>query len=391
MTKIGIVLASYPAYSETFLISKIKGLISGGMKVTLFAPPNGREKLRLKGLRSSRPYSVCGNSIVQALKTAAVVTGIMLTHPFRVGRLIKLERKDGASWSGITKAVYLNAHILRHRLDWLYFGFATMGLGHENVAKAIGARAALSFRGYDISIYPLTHKGCYSRLFGKIDKVHSISKDLYREAVASGLDEKTVYEIINPAIDTAKFTPKSDYEIGSVLKIVSVGRLTWKKGYEYALSALSKIEMPFRYTIIGTGEDEERLKYAVYQLGISDKVEFLGKQPQDVISAQLRNADIYLQPSVQEGFCNSVLEAQASGLVCIVTDAQGLAENVEDGKSGFVIASRDEDALVNAIERIVGMSPEEREKMGRYASQRISRKFNIDDQVNKFLKFYEVI
>lgn len=391
MKKIGIVLASYPAYSETFLISKIKGLISGGARVILFAPSNGREKLKIKNLKSSNPYSVNGNSIIQTLKTVAIVSGTMLAHPRRVARLIKEERVDGLSWPETIKAVYLNAHILRHSLDWLYFGFATVGLGHENVAKAVGAKSAMSFRGYDISIYPLTHRGCYSRLFGKIDKVHSISRDLYNEAVALGLDEKKEYEIIPPAIDTRKFIPKSDYELGEVLRIVSIGRLTWKKGYDYALSALSKLSIPFKFTIIGAGEDEERLKYAAYQLGISDKIEFAGRQSHEVISSYLRNADVYLQPSVQEGFCNSVLEAQACGLVCIVSDAQGLAENVENEKSGFVVPARDAEALTDAILRVVDMTPQARATMGRYASQRVGMKFDINDQINKFLKFYEII
>lgn len=391
MKKIGIVLASYPAYSETFLISKIKGLILGGAKVILFAPTNGREKLKIKHLKCSIPYSVNGGNIIQTLKTAAITSATILTHPFRTARLINEESADGASWQEIIKTIYLNAHILRYRLDWLYFGFATMGLNHENVAKAVGAKSAMSFRGYDISIYPLTHPGCYSRLFHKIDKVHSISQDLYNEAIALGLDEKKEFEIIPPAIDTSKFIPKLDYEMGDVVRIVSVGRLTWKKGYEYALSALSKISRPFKFALIGAGEDEERLKYAAYQLGMSDKVEFLGKQSHEAISEYLRNADIYLQPSVQEGFCNSVLEAQACGLICIVSDAQGLAENVENEKSGFVVQARNESALADAIIRVVNMTPQARETMGRYASQRVRMRFDINDQVNKFLKFYEII
>lgn len=391
MKHIGIVLASYPAYSETFLVSKIKGLISGGAKVILFAPANGRERLKITNLKWSSPYSVSGNSIIQTLKTAMITSATVLIHPFRTSRLIREERADGLSWPAIIKTIYLNAHILRYKLDWIYFGFATMGLNHENVAKAVGARSAMSFRGYDISIFPLMHPGCFSRLFDKIDKVHSISRDLYHEAMALGLDENKEYEIIPPAVDTSKFKPKSNYEMDGVVRIVSIGRLTWKKGYEYALSALSKLSIPFKFTLIGAGEDEERLKYAVYQLGIYDKVEFAGKQSHEAISDYLRNADIYLQPSVQEGFCNSVLEAQACGLICIVSDAQGLAENVENEKSGLVVPARDEAALADAINRVVNMTPQARETMGRYASQRVRQKFDVKGQINSFLRFYEII
>ncbi|MBK7870836.1 MAG: glycosyltransferase family 4 protein [Saprospiraceae bacterium] len=48
-------------------------------------------------------------------------------------------------------------------------------------------------------------------------------------------------------------------------------------------------------------------------------------------------ADIYLQYSIQEGFCNAVLEAQAMGLLCIVSDAEGLPENILHGQTGWVV------------------------------------------------------
>ncbi|MEZ4824312.1 MAG: hypothetical protein R2942_18715 [Ignavibacteria bacterium] len=53
------------------------------------------------------------------------------------------------------KSVYINSHILSEKIDRLHFGFMTMTLKRENVAKAIDAEMSVSFRGYDINVYPL--------------------------------------------------------------------------------------------------------------------------------------------------------------------------------------------------------------------------------------------
>ena len=92
------------------------------------------------------------------------------------------------------KNLIINCHILGKSIDWLHFGFATMGVRRENVAQALGAKSAVSLRGFDISLYPYKHMGCYDLLWDKIDKVHTISEDLYQKALHLGLDPRTDHE-----------------------------------------------------------------------------------------------------------------------------------------------------------------------------------------------------
>lgn len=390
MRKIGLVLSNTPGYSETFFVSMIKGLANAGNKLVLFARRDIQDVSWLPGsVEVVEPYGILSDKVAQVLKTILVVFCALVRAPKATKRLIALEKMDGNTLPIIIKRVYINAHILPYHLDWLHFGFATMGVGHENTAKAIGAKSAVSFRGYDISNYPLKHPGCYSKLFSKLDKVHSISDSLYQKALILGLSTTIPYVIIPPAIDTEQF-----HNIGRIssinqpVRIVSVGRLTWQKGFDYSLQALSTLETDFMYTIVGDGPDEERLKFAAFQLGISDRVVFAGKQSHDRIVEYLRDADIYIQPSVQEGFCNAVLEAQASGLLCIVSDAEGLPENVEDGRSGFVVARRDPEAMADRIKSVLLLSEKERHVISDYAVTRVAKQFNIKDQIQQFDNFY---
>lgn len=388
MSKIGLVLSNTPGYSETFFVSKIKGLVEAGNELVLFASKGKDLSWLPESVKVLEPYKVSTNKALQVVKTVCVVALTMLWAPKTTKKYIALEKADGSSMGAIIRGIYINAHILPYRLDWLHFGFAAVGIGHENAAKAIGAKAAVSFRGYDISNYPLKHPGCYKKLFSKLDKVHSISDSLYNKALALGLSSEIPYQKITPAIDSEKFCEKRQYRMKQPIRIVSVGRLTWQKGFEYALQALSELDVDFRYTIIGDGTDWERLKFAAYQLGILDKVSFAGKQSHGKIAAYLRESDIYLQPSVQEGFCNAVLESQASGLICIVSDAEGLPENVEDGKSGFVVPRRNPEALAEKIKQVISMPQEELQTISDYAVERVRKQFDIKDQIEQFIKFY---
>lgn len=386
---IGFVLTNTPNYSETFLVSKINGLAKAGFHVTIFAKRNVSDLSYLQeGVKVVEPKAMSSNLMMQSLRTIFALIKLFLFHPFVSVRFVKYEVKDKLSASCIIKELYLNAHILPYKLNWLYFAFATNAVHHENAAAAVGAKFAISFRGFDIATYPLEHPGCLSRIFAKVDKVHTISDDLYKKALDLGLSpDKTVVKI-TPAIDTSVFCQKRKLKTETPLKIVTVGRLTWKKGLDYAMQALSMLEIPFSYTLVGDGEDLERLQYAAYQHGIRDKVIFAGRQPHDMIVSYLQEASIYLQPSVQEGFCNAVLEAQAMGLICVVSDAEGLPENVENGKSGIVVPRRDSAALKDAIIRIVSMSEDEKQQMSDYAVERVMRLFDITDQIEKFIEFY---
>jgi len=283
------------------------------------------------------------------------------------------------------------SHILKFDLDWLHFGFATTALNRENVAQAIGTKMAASVRGFDITIYPLKHPGCFQLLWKRIDKLHYLSDDLLRLAIRHGFDEKTPHEKITPAICIDLFEGQPRMELRFPLSILSVARLEWKKGFDYMLQALSILaekEVRFKYVVIGEGTDKERLKFAAYQLGINEHVKFVGKKSPDEVRDALKNSDIYLQYSVQEGFCNAVIEAQAMGLVCIVSDAGGLPENVLHRKTGRVVASRKPDLLASEIERLANDSDSERVELTSAAILHARRVYNLDKQRIGFLRFY---
>lgn len=344
---IGIVLAQPPSYSETFFNSKIRGLQEHGMEVTLFVQ------------KSDPNFNLCKVHVAPRVVSKAPLQFFYLVrqymklvpHISRVSRFITMEREQGVNWTTVLKKLFLNSHVLTANLDWLHFGFATMALERENLAHAIGAKMAVSFRGYDIKVYPIKHPNCYDFLWQRVDKVHSISNYLRNEALQLGLRKKTPYKIITPAVSVSELPMNtSEGTFNSPIELITVARLHWIKGLDVAIKAMKLLKnegIAFRYIIIGEGtqKDFERYAFMAHILGLADEVHFEGKLSHTETLKRVAGTDIYLQPSLNEGFCNAVLEAQAMGKLCIASKVGGLPENILEDQTGLLFESDSPKAL----------------------------------------------
>jgi len=385
--KIGLVLSRTPAYSETFFISKIEGLQKNGFEVVLFVNSKDThfDLCTVKEQVQYRSFFI--------LEFFLKSLGLLLTKLSILLKFISLERKRNVSFKRILKKLILNQHILQEsNVDWLHFGFATQAIGRENIAKAIGAKMAVSLRGFDIDVYPLKHKDCYSFLLKSVDKVHSISNYLLNKANILGLDKNTPSQIITPAIDSLR-TNKSISKINNSknLKICTIGRLHWIKNYTDILKSLKILkdkEIQFKYHIIGEGVLLEALKYEVYEYGLNDSVIFEGKLSHQETIQKLYDSDVYIQYSYSEGFCNAVLEAQSMGVLPIVSDAEGLSENILNNKTGWVIQKNSPKLLANKIVEVSNLPESDKEKIRKQAIERVLKEFNVEKQQKEFIDFY---
>lgn len=389
--KIGLVLPSVPAYSETFFKNKILGLQKQGHKVVLFANSKTSKKNNLNCQIINSP-KLSGNIIIVVLSSFVQILKTIFINPQKSLKLYQLNQQDGVPLNKNIKLILSNQFLLSKELDWLHFGYGTMALGRENIAKVIGAKMAVSFRGFDIGIYPIKYPNCYELLFNKVDKIHIISDDLTDLLYKNGLSKDIEIVKITPAIDTNFFKPSPKSQ-NSILQISTIARLHWKKGLEHTIEALSLLKrdgIDFKYTLIGDGDEKERLLFAAYQLGIKENVKFAGKLPHQKVKKELEQTDIYLQYSVQEGFCNAVLEAQAMGVLCVVSDAEGLSENVLHNQTGWVVPKRKPELLAKKINEIINLSATEKERIRAYAIERVQHEFNIEKQQQEFLEFYNI-
>ncbi len=387
--KIGIVLSQTPGYSETFFRSKIKGLQNNGMQVSLFVQKKQKDFNLCPVYESPK---VSANPIFQAFFFLKEFV-LLLPYTSVVRRFILLEQNEGTRGVALWKKLYLNSHLLKAKLDWLHYGFATQALGRETIAKAIGAKMAVSFRGFDINVYPIKHPGCYKKLWQHVDKIHSISEYLLSKAIYMGLSIETPSAIINPAVSFDNFQRNTNYTPSKEIKIFAIARPNWIKGLDISIEAMRLLKecgIKFKYYIIGDKEsqDVEPYKFMVYELGLTEEVVFLGEQSHKKSLDYLTTADLYIQPSLNEGFCNAVLEAQSQGILCIVSNAGGLSENVLHGETGWVVPKYSPELLAEQIKKVLLMDLEEKTRISTNAMSRVRKVFNLEKQEKEFVEFY---
>jgi glycosyltransferase involved in cell wall biosynthesis len=384
-TTIGLVLPSLPGYSETFFRSKINGLLANNFNVIVFVNKKNK-KIKLPCKIVYAPDFSKKNlifSIFRCLKN-------IFLNLSRSKKLLEINLNDKFNIKQSIKNVFINSHFLKYNLDWLHFGFGTMAIDRENIAEAINAKMAVSFRGFDHYVYPSKNMYCYDFLFKKNVKYHVLSNGMKKTLIEKEIDNFKI-EKITPAIDINLFN--ENFLINSCdIHLVTIARLHWIKGLEYTLEALALVKnlgFDFKYTIIGDGPEKERLQFAAHQLGLTENVFFAGKLEPSAVKEKLQTASIYLQYSIQEGFCNAVLEAQAMGKICIVSDAEGLQENIIDGITGFIVQKRKPKDLSEKIIEIIKLDQLSINKIKSNAIERVQNEFTIEKQIEKFISFYQ--
>ena len=250
---------------------------------------------------------------------------------------------------------------------------------------------AVSLRGFDLDVYPLKHPGCYNLLWQRVDKVHSISMYLLQKAYALGLPKDIPHQIITPAVDLSLFKEEPLVKNNPV-RFVTVARLHWIKGLQATLEALALLKtkgMDFKYHIIGDGPEYESLMFTIHQLGLSQYVALVGKLSHKEIVKELAQADIYIQYSYSEGFCNAALEAQAMRLLCVVSDGGGLPENIIHDKTGWVVPKGQPKYLAKTIETVLHLTESQKNQIKNEARIRVKEIFNLQVQQVAFKNFYE--
>lgn len=135
--------------------------------------------------------------------------------------------------------------------------------------------------------------------------------------------------------------------------IISVGRLGREKGHAVLLRAFSKLDvLNWRLVLVGDGPERKRLENLANQLGLHERVEFLGSR--EDIWGELAKAEIFVLPSFYEGFPNALIEAMSVPLCCIASDCvAGPREIIKHGESGFLFQPGNGIELATILQRII--------------------------------------
>lgn len=192
-----------------------------------------------------------------------------------------------------------------------------------------------------------------NRALRRVDRLVCPSAYLASLAVSWGVPEERVSVLPNPAPPLPELPTRAEARTrfgvaGDTLAFA--GRITRQKALEVGLEALARVEgVPL--LVAGDGPELETARATAAELGIGDRVRFLGALDRDGVLALFRAADASLLSSSWENFPHSVVESLAVGTPVVSTDVGGVAEVVRDGENGLLVPPGDPEALAAALAR----------------------------------------
>ncbi len=167
---------------------------------------------------------------------------------------------------------------------------------------------------------------------------------------------------------------------------LAVGRLEPVKDYATLLNAFARVPRPGHLLVLGTGPLAGELKQLATRLGLGERVEFAGFEPQ--VKRWMQAADGFVLSSRREGLPMVLLEAGACGVPVVATDVPGTREVIVDGETGWLAPAGDPERLATAMSWLMHTSPGERRAMGQRARQHVIRNFSLETVLDRWEQLY---
>jgi glycosyltransferase involved in cell wall biosynthesis len=227
------------------------------------------------------------------------------------------------------------------------------------------------FRPYDFKTFHKLMSPFLRVIWRDASAVIANSKGLRDLALA--FDSRAEIPVIPNGVDV--ISHPNETRLWMSPRLFSAGRIVHQKGLDLGLQALSQlIDLDWEWHIAGDGPQLDMLKSRVQDLGLTDRVTFLGWQSREGLTEWYHRSNVFLFPSRHEGMPNAVLEAMSSGLPVVATRIAGSEELVLDGETGFLVPSENVDELREALRKIL-MNPELRKNMGAASRVRVEQNY----------------
>lgn len=300
-------------------------------------------------------------------------------------------------------AVRMHEVVLAHRLDLLHVHYAIPHATSAWIAKEMLAptrpdiRILTTLHGTDITIVgqdPSFH-AITKFSIEHSDGLTAVSRFLQRETVrafgCTGCQIEVIPNFIDPEIyDRTKYKAALRDQFGPsdrVLMHISNFRPVKRVRDVVRVFARVREQVPSVLVMVGDGPERVHAEAEARELGVDQRVFFLGKI--ETVAPLLSAADLFLLPSQSESFGLSALEALASGVPVVGSNAGGLPEVVRDGESGALCPVGDVEGMADAAMGIL-RDRDRWEAMSTFAARDARTRFALDDVVEQYESFYDL-
>ena len=352
--RIVMVTSGFPRRSETFALGEMLALEERGMLAAIFATKPGdgsalqpgceRLMRRVRFLPDAPPAAQAA-ALVESLGGQATsgIHGYFAHRPAEVARLA---------------AKYLK----------LPFGFST----HARDARKVAA-GELARRAHEAACVV----ACNADVAGEISRNGARAR------------------LLPHGVDTHRFRPRP-LPPAPPLRLLAVGRLVEKKGFEFLIKAAAKLTFDFRLRIIGEGPLGDHLASVIKATEMQDRITLCGARTHAELPDEYANAHAVVAPSVidstgdRDGLPNVILEAMASGRAVVASDVSAIKSAIIPEETGILVPPGDPSALALALGRLA-REVELRAALSERARAHVEREFNVKHCAARFCDFLESV
>lgn len=406
--RIALIVRHFPVLSQTFILNQITGLIDRHHEVDIYPlegiPAQNLEKVhpdveKYRLLDRTYPLpEISTNYAIRWWNGWKILARNFSRNPRVVSRALNIFKY------GTSAATFWLLHVALPTLDKepydiIHCQFGDLGLRGIPFRDICFPTAKLvtTFRGFDISLYLREHGDrIYEPLFEQGDFFMTNCDYFKRELIRIGCDPNRL-AVVRSGLEPRDFTfspprPPGDGKI----RIATTGRLSEKKGIEYAIRAVAQLIPDYAnltYQIIGDGPLKAELAQLIDELGVKDSVQLLGWKTQPEIKEILAKAHLFMAPSVtaadgdRDAPINVLKEAMAMGLPVISTDHGGIPELVRDGISGYLVPERDAPGLAEKIKTLIE-HPEQWTQLAQAGRMEVETHYNINQLNDRLVEIY---
>ncbi|HKX77132.1 MAG TPA: glycosyltransferase [Novosphingobium sp.] len=256
------------------------------------------------------------------------------------------------------------------------------GPAAARVARELGLPLTIKARGADIHHWGARPKALVQMLAAadRAAALLSVSAALGRDMAALGMAADKIH-VHYTGLDRDRFRPTDRAAARAGVErvyrippqgplLLAAGALIERKGQRLAIEALARLLgarlLGARLALVGSGEDEGLLRRRAAELGLADRVHFLGVVSHDHLPELLRAADVMVLPSASEGLANVWVEALACGTPIVIPDIGGAREVVKEPSAGR-IAPRNPAGIAAALSELLAAPPSQADAAGNVA------------------------
>ena len=300
-------------------------------------------------------------------------------------------------------AVRMHQVVLAHKLDLLHVHYAIPHATSAWIAREMLApirpdiRVLTTLHGTDITIVgqdPSFH-AITKFSIEQSDGLTAVSRFLQRETMrafgCTGCEIEVIPNFIDPGVyDRAKYKAALRDQVAATDRVLMhISNFRPVKRVRDVVRVFARVgeQIPSVLVMVGDGPDRVHAEAEARELGVEDRVFFLGKI--EAVAPLLSAADLFLIPSQSESFGLSALEALASGVPVVGSAVGGLPEVVRDGETGALCEVGDVDGMANAAMDIL-RDRDRWQRMSTLAARDARERFSMDDVVEQYESFYDL-